>query len=265
MLYGADWFSRIGTSNSKGTKVFALAGKVKNTGLVEVPMGTSLREIIYDIGGGLIDGKQLKAVQTGGPSGGCIPFDKIDIPVDYDNLRSIGSMMGSGGMIVLDESDCIVSTTKFFLEFTKDESCGKCLPCREGTYRMLEILERITSGHGEMEDLDKLERLGNAIVKSSLCGLGMSAPNPVLSALKYFREEFEIHIKEKRCPTQRCTQLVTFTIIPEKCTGCTLCARRCPVSCIRGFNKKPHEIMQEYCIKCGECYNVCKFDAIEKI
>jgi len=192
-------------------------------------------------------------------------MSKIDTPVDYETLKSIGSMMGSGGMIVLDDADCIVSTAKFFLEFTKDESCGKCLPCREGTFRMLEILEKITSGHGEMEDLDKLERLGRAIQKSSLCGLGMSAPNPVLSALEHFREEFEIHIKEKRCPTQRCSKLITYKIIPEKCTGCTLCARRCPVSCIRGFAKKPHEIMQEHCIKCGECYNACKFDAIEKI
>ncbi len=264
LLYGADWFSRIGTNGSKGTKVFALAGKIKNTGLVEVPMGTTLREIIFDIGGGVPNGKKLKAIQTGGPSGGCIPLDKIDTPVDYESLKEIGSMMGSGGMIILDEDDCMVSTSKFFLEFTKDESCGKCLPCREGTFRMLEILERITSGNGVMEDLDKLERLGKHIMKSSLCGLGMSAPNPVLSAIANFREEFVAHIIDKRCPTQRCSQLITFKIIPEKCTGCTLCARRCPVSCIRGFAKKPHEIMQEHCIKCGECYNSCKFDAIEK-
>lgn len=265
LLYGSDWFARIGTEGSKGTKVFALAGKIKNTGLVEVPMGTTLREIIFDIGGGIPNGKQLKAIQTGGPSGGCIPLDKIDTPVDYETLKGVGSMMGSGGMIVLDETDCIVSTSKFFLEFTKDESCGKCLPCREGTFRMLEILERITSGQGELSDLDKLQRLGQTIIKTSLCGLGQSAPNPVLSSIKNFREEFLVHINEKRCPTQRCTQLITYRIVPEKCTGCTLCARRCPVSCIRGFNKKPHDILQEHCIKCGECYNTCKFDAIEKI
>lgn len=265
LLYGADWFARIGTDSSKGTKVFALAGKVKNTGLIEVPMGTTLREVIFDIGGGVPEGKKLKAVQTGGPSGGCIPLDKIDTPVDYESLKSIGSMMGSGGMIVLDESDCMVSTSRFFLEFTKDESCGKCLPCREGTLRMLEILDRITTGKGVMEDLDKLVRLGTMIQKTALCGLGQSAPNPVLSAMKAFREEFEIHIKEKRCPTQRCQQLLTYRIMPDKCTGCTLCARRCPVSCIRGFSKKPHEIMQDQCTKCGECYNTCKFDAIEKI
>ena len=265
MYYGADWFSKIGTEGSKGTKVFALAGKVNNTGLVEVPMGTTLREVIFDIGGGIPDGRKLKAIQTGGPSGGCIPVDKIDTPVDYDSLKAIGSMMGSGGMIVLDDQDCMVATAKYFLEFIKDESCGKCLPCREGTFRMLEIMERITSGEGEMEDIDKLIRLGNMIKRTSLCGLGQSAPNPVLSMLKYFREEFEIHIKEKRCPTQKCTKLITYKIIEEKCTGCTLCARRCPVFCIKGFPKKPHEIIQDNCIKCGECYTSCNFNAIEKI
>ncbi|MFP4543157.1 MAG: NADH-quinone oxidoreductase subunit NuoF [Candidatus Kapaibacterium sp.] len=265
LLYGSEWFTEIGTEGSKGTKVFALAGKVNNTGLIEVPMGTTLREVIYDIGGGIPDGLKLKAVQTGGPSGGCIPYDKIDTPVDYESLKQIGSMMGSGGMIVLDESDCIVSTAKFFLEFTKDESCGKCLPCREGTTRMLEIMQKITDGRGELSDIDRLERLGKMIKKTSLCGLGMSAPNPILSALENFREEFETHILEKRCPTQKCTKLITYNIIPEKCTGCTLCARRCPVFCIKGFAKKPHEIIQDQCIKCGECYNSCKFDAIEKI
>ncbi len=265
LLYGSDWFSRIGTKGSKGTKVFALAGKVNNTGLIEVPMGTTLREIIYDIGGGIPDGRTLKSVQTGGPSGGCIPVELLDTAVDYETLRSVGSMMGSGGMIVLDDRDCMVATAKFFLEFTKDESCGKCLPCREGTFRMLEILERITSGEGKLEDLDKLERLGKMIQKTSLCGLGQSAPNPVLSAIKNFREEFEIHINEKRCPTQKCSKLITYTIIPDKCTGCTLCARRCPAFCIRGFAKKPHEIIQEHCVKCGECYNSCKFDAIIKV
>ncbi len=265
MLYGADWFKRIGTEGSKGTKVFALAGKVKNTGLVEVPMGTTLREVIFDIGGGVPHGHQLKAVQTGGPSGGCIPFDKIDTPVDYESLKQIGSMMGSGGMIILDETDCIVSTSKFFLEFTKDESCGKCLPCREGTLRMLEILQKITDGNGELSDLDKLDRLGNMIKRTSLCGLGQSAPNPVLSAIKNFREEFEAHIVDKRCPTQTCQKLISYHVIADKCTGCTLCARRCPVSCISGAKKMPHTIIQEDCIKCGECYTSCKFDAIEKI
>ena len=264
ILHGSKWFSRIGTEGSKGTKVFALAGNVLNTGLVEVPMGTTLREIIYDIGGGIPGGKSLKAIQTGGPSGGCIPADKIDTPVDYESLKAVGSMMGSGGMIILDETDCIVQTTKFFLEFTKDESCGKCLPCREGTVRMLEILEKITSGTGTHEDIIKLERLGKMIKATSLCGLGQSAPNPVLSALEYFKEEFMIHIDEKRCPTQKCSQLIQYKIDADKCTGCTVCARRCPVSCIIGARKRPHEIIQNDCIKCGECYNVCKFDAITK-
>jgi len=264
ILYGSDWFSNIGTEGSKGTKVFALAGKVNNTGLIEVPMGTTLREVIYEIGGGVADGKELKAIQTGGPSGGCIPIDKLDTPIDYETLKAIGSMMGSGGMIVLDETDCMVNTAKFFLEFTKDESCGKCLPCREGTVRMLEILEKITTGKAVMEDIDKLERLCNLIKKTSLCGLGQTAPNPVLSALKNFREEFEIHIKEQRCPTQKCQELIRYLILEDKCTGCTLCARRCPVNCISGARKQLHTIVQEDCIKCGECYNVCQFDAIIK-
>lgn len=265
MLYGAEWFNRIGTKGSKGTKVFALAGKVKNTGLIEVPMGTTLREVIYDIGGGIFADGELKAIQTGGPSGGCIPASKVDTPIDYETLKEIGSMMGSGGMIVLDDKDCMVQTARFFLEFTKDESCGKCLPCREGTFRMLEILDRITEGHAEIEDLDKLERLGKIIRTTSLCGLGQTAPNPVLSMIANFREEFEIHIKEKRCPTQRCQKLITYHIIAEKCTGCTICSRRCPVFCITGGRKQIHQIVQSDCIKCGECFAACKFDAIEKI
>lgn len=265
MLYGAEWFNRIGTEGSKGTKVFALAGNINNTGLVEVPMGTTLREVIFDIGGGIPNGRALKAVQTGGPSGGCIPASMLDTPVDYDSLKAIGSIMGSGGMIILDERDCMVSTAKFFLEFTKDESCGKCLPCREGTVRMLEILTRITNGEGEMEDLEKLERLGNLIKKTSLCGLGQSAPNPVLSTIKHFREEYEIHINEKRCPTQKCARLIKYVIDEDKCTGCTLCARRCPVTCIDGARKQIHTINQDKCIKCGECFNVCNFDAIYKV
>lgn len=262
--HGAEWFARIGTEKSKGTKVFALAGKIKNSGLVEVPMGTTLREIIYDIGGGVEDGRELKAVQTGGPSGGCIPAALIDTPVDYDSLAAAGSIMGSGGMIVLDDQDCMVATSKFFLEFTQEESCGKCVPCREGTLRMLEILERITNGQGTLTDLDKLERLGHMIKKTSLCGLGQTAPNPVLNAMKNFRAEFEAHVVDKHCPTSRCAQLIRYEILPDKCTGCTLCARRCPVNCINGTARQPHEIIQEKCIKCGNCYTVCKFDAVTK-
>lgn len=265
MLYGAEWFSRIGTKTSKGTKVFALAGKVENTGLIEVPMGTTLRDIIFDIGGGIPNGHKLKAIQTGGPSGGCIPADKLDTPVDYEELKALGSIMGSGGMIVLDDTDCMVATAKFFLEFTQDESCGKCVPCREGTLRMLEIMERITDGHGVIEDLDKLERLGSLIQKSSLCGLGMTAPNPVLSAIKNFRGEFEAHILEKRCATLKCSKLIRYEIDAEKCTGCTLCARRCPVFCISGGKRQLHVIDQTACIKCGECLESCKFDAVKKV
>jgi NADH:ubiquinone oxidoreductase subunit F (NADH-binding)/(2Fe-2S) ferredoxin/NAD-dependent dihydropyrimidine dehydrogenase PreA subunit len=265
MLNGADWFSRIGTKTSKGTKVFALAGKVENTGLIEVPMGTTLRDIIFDIGGGIPNGRKLKSIQTGGPSGGCIPASKLDTPVDYEELKALGSIMGSGGMIVLDDTDCMVSTAKFFLEFTQDESCGKCVPCREGTLRMLEIMERITSGEGVMEDIDKLQRLGRLIQKSSLCGLGISAPNPILSAIENFREEFLTHILEKRCPTHKCTKLIRYEIDADKCTGCTLCGRRCPVFCISGQKRQLHVINQVQCIKCGACFEACKFDAVKKV
>ncbi len=264
ILNGADWFAKLGTENSKGTKVFALAGKVRNTGLIEVPMGTTLRDVVFEIGGGIPNGNKFKAVQTGGPSGGCIPMDRLDTPIDYENLKSIGSMMGSGGMIVLDDTDCIVSTAKFFLEFTKDESCGKCTPCREGTLRMLEILERITESKGEPDDIMKLERLAKSIQKTALCGLGQTAPNPVLSAINNFREEFEAHVYGKQCPTLRCKKLITYTIDEHVCNGCTVCARRCPVSAIKGFAKKPHEIMQDRCIQCGDCYSACKFNAISR-
>jgi NADH:ubiquinone oxidoreductase subunit F (NADH-binding)/ferredoxin len=265
MVYGSDFFARIGTEKSKGTKVFALAGKINNTGLVEVPMGTTLREIVFDIGGGIPGGRELKGVQTGGPSGGTLPASMLDTPIDYDSLTKAGTIMGSGGMIILDDSDCMVSNAKFFMEFTQDESCGKCVPCREGTLRMLEILNRITDGNATLEDLDKLERLAKLIQKTSLCGLGQNAPNPVLSVLKNFREEFVTHIVEKRCPTQKCQKLIRYEIDPEKCTGCTLCARRCPVPCISGTARKPHSIDQERCIKCGECFKACKFDAVKKL
>jgi len=263
--YGADWFARIGTEKSKGTKVFALAGKVKNTGLVEVPMGTTLRNVIFDIGGGIPGDKTIKAVQTGGPSGGCIPVEMLDTEVDYDSLAAIGSIMGSGGMIVLDEDSCMVDVAKFFLEFTMSESCGKCTPCREGTLRMYEILERITRGESREGDLDRLERLANLVKKTALCGLGQTAPNPVLSTLKHFRDEYEIHVKEKRCPAKVCKKLIVYEIDTNKCIGCTACARVCPVNCIAGKPKTPHEIDKTKCIRCGQCWTTCKFDAIRKI
>jgi NADH:ubiquinone oxidoreductase subunit F (NADH-binding)/(2Fe-2S) ferredoxin/NAD-dependent dihydropyrimidine dehydrogenase PreA subunit len=264
ILYGSAWFAGIGTPKSTGTKVFALAGDIRNTGLVEVPMGTTLREIIYDIGGGIPNDRQIKAIQTGGPSGGCIPASKIDTIVDYESLLSAGSFMGSGGMIVLNEDACMVDVARFFLEFTKSESCGKCTPCREGTVRMLEILERIAAGTGTEADLDKLERLGRTIKKSSLCGLGQAAPNPVLSNLANFREEFLAHVREKRCPSRKCTKLLRYTISAETCIGCTACARACPVNCIAGKAKQVHVIDQERCIKCGQCHTVCKFNAVGK-
>jgi NADH-quinone oxidoreductase subunit F/NADP-reducing hydrogenase subunit HndC len=261
---GADWFSSIGTEKSKGTKVFALAGKITNTGLVEVPMGTTLRQIIFDIGGGIPDGKKFKAVQTGGPSGGCLSEEYLDTSIDYDSLAKAGSIMGSGGMIVIDEDSCMVNIAKFFLEFTQDESCGKCTPCREGTKRMLEILTRITEGKGEDGDIEKLERLGNMIKKASLCGLGQSAPNPVLSTIKNFRAEYEEHIKNKLCRANFCERLLTYTIT-DKCIGCTVCKRACPTNAITGTTKLKHVIEQAKCIKCGLCYKSCKFKAIDKI
>ncbi len=264
ILKGPEWFASMGTEKSKGTKVFALGGKIKNTGLVEVPMGTTLREIIEEIGGGIPNGKKFKAAQTGGPSGGCIPASQIDVPIDYDNLIAIGSMMGSGGLIVMDEDTCMVDLAKFFLEFTVDESCGKCAPCRIGTVRMLEILNKITDGNGEMEDLEKLEELANYVKNGSLCGLGQTAPNPVLSTLRYFRDEYIAHIKDKTCPAGVCKKLLRYTIDPEKCKGCTACARKCPVNAISGELKKPHVIDQSKCIKCGTCIDTCKFGAISK-
>ncbi len=263
-LKGADWFRQIGTEKSPGTKVFALAGKVNNVGLVEVPMGITLRDVIFDIGGGLKNGKGFKAVQTGGPSGGCITQENLDIAIDYESLSSIGSMMGSGGMIVMDEDNCMVDIAKFYLEFTVDESCGKCTSCRVGNKRLLEILEKITSGNGTEEDLEDLEELGEVIKDTSLCGLGQTAPNPILSTLKYFREEYLAHVRDKRCPAGVCTSLLSYYILPDKCIGCTACARVCPVSCISGELKTVHEIDQSKCIKCGACFNKCKFSAIEK-
>ncbi len=262
ILKGAEWFSSIGTEKSKGTKVFALAGKVNNVGLVEVPMGTTLREIIYDIGGGIIGGKEFKAVQTGGPSGGVITKLDLDTPIDYESLKSIGSMMGSGGMIVMDEDDCMVNIAKFYLDFTQDESCGKCTPCRLGTKRMYEILDKITNGEGTMDDITKLRNLGKMIKDSALCGLGQTAPNPVLSTLEYFYDEYLAHIQDKRCPAGACKALAKYKIDEVKCIGCTACARVCPVNCIEGKPKQKHVIDEEQCIACGACYTACKFDAV---
>ena len=264
ILKGASWFASMGTERSKGTKVFALGGKIENTGLVEIPMGTTLREIIYDIGGGIPNGKKFKAAQTGGPSGGCIPASLIDTEIDYDNLTAIGCMMGSGGLIVMDEDNCMVDIAKFFLDFTIDESCGKCSPCRIGTKRMMEILEKITDGNGTLEDLDKLEELAYYIKENSLCGLGQTAPNPVLATLKFFREEYVAHVVDKKCPAGVCKSLLNYVIDADKCKGCTLCARKCPAGAIVGSVKNPHVIDTTKCIKCGACIDSCKFGAISK-
>ena len=264
ILNGPEWFASMGTERSKGTKVFALGGKINNTGLVEVPMGTTLREIIYEIGGGIPGGKAFKAVQTGGPSGGCLPAHMLDTPVDYDNLIAAGSMMGSGGMIVMDEDNCMVDIARFFLDFTVDESCGKCTPCRIGTRRMLEILNRICEGKGEDGDIERLENLAQNIKATALCGLGQTAPNPVLSTIKQFRHEYEAHIYDKHCPAGVCKKLLNFVIDPEKCRGCTLCARVCPTGSISGKVKEPHVIDAKKCIKCGACMEKCKFGAISK-
>lgn len=264
ILHGAEWFASMGTEKSKGTKVFALGGKIKNTGLVEIPMGTTLREVIEEIGGGIPNGKKFKAAQTGGPSGGCIPAEHFDIPIDYDNLIGIGSMMGSGGLIVMDEDNCMVDIAKFFLEFTVDESCGKCTPCRIGTKRMYEILDKITKGQGTLEDIDKLEQLCYYIKENALCGLGQTAPNPVLSTLRYFRDEYVAHVVDKKCPAGVCKDLLSYTIDPDKCKGCTLCARTCPNGAIEGELKKPHQIINSKCVKCGACMEKCKFGAISK-
>jgi len=264
---GADWFASIGTEKSKGTKVFSLVGKINNTGLVEVPMGTTLREIVYDIGGGIPGGKKFKAVQTGGPSGGCIPADLIDLPIDYERLSEVGSMMGSGGMIVLDEDTCIVDIARYFIRFTNDESCGKCTSCREGSEALLEVLDRICNGQGEEGDIKFLEELGEAIKDASLCGLGQTLPNPVLSTVQYFKEEYEAHIKDKRCPAYVCKTLISYYIQPDKCKACTICLKECPVDAIEGGKKQIHVIDQSKCTKCGTCFDVCpdKFGAIVKL
>ena len=259
---GGDWFSKIGTETSKGTKVFALTGKIRNTGLIEVPMGTTLRDIVYNIGGGIINGKKFKAVQTGGPSGGVITADYLDTPIDYTNLQRLGSIMGSGGMIVMDEDDCMVDITKFYLQFSVDESCGKCAPCRIGGRQLLDFMNKIASGKASVDDIDHIRDIAFAMQKASLCGLGQTTPNPVISTLKYFEDEYMAHIVDKRCPSHKCKALVVYRIVPEKCIGCGVCARRCPVTAISGEKRSPHLIDQEACIKCGECFKACKFNAI---
>jgi NADH:ubiquinone oxidoreductase subunit F (NADH-binding)/NAD-dependent dihydropyrimidine dehydrogenase PreA subunit len=263
--HGADWFASLGTEKSKGTKVFSLVGKVKNTGLVEVPMGMTLRQIIYDIGGGIRGDKAFKAVQTGGPSGGCIPAEYLDEPVDFDRLTALGSMMGSGGMIVMDEDTCMVNVARYFLRFLKDESCGKCTPCREGVAQMLHILDRICTGKGREGDVELLEKLGALLEDTALCALGSTAANPVMSTVRYFRHEYDAHIRERRCLAKECPGLFRYEIDPEKCTGCRLCTKKCPVHGISGERKKPHEIDQDKCIYCGTCFEVCPFSSVVKV
>ncbi|MGB9578012.1 MAG: NADH-quinone oxidoreductase subunit NuoF, partial [Halothiobacillaceae bacterium] len=262
LINGVDWFRSVGTAKSPGTKVFALAGKVRNTGLVEVPMGTTLRELVFDIGGGIPGGKAFKGAQTGGPSGGIITADYLDLPIDFDSVKELGTIMGSGGLIVLDEDNCMVDVAKFYLAFTVDESCGKCTPCREGTKQMYRIMERITDGRGTPGDIDQLKSLGRVIQQTSLCGLGQTAPNPVLSTLRFFEEEYRAHIEDKKCPAHVCQHLLTYSINPDTCVGCTACARACPVQAITGQVKKIHVIDQSICIKCGACYEACRFGAI---
>ncbi len=261
---GAEWFNSVGTEKSKGTKVFSLVGKVKNSGLVEVPMGMTLREIVFDIGGGILDDKEIKAVQTGGPSGGCIRADLLDLPVDYEKLAEVGAIMGSGGLVVMDEDTCMVEVSRYFIEFTQKESCGKCVSCRLGTRQMLEILSDITSGKGTEKDLDMLEELGVSVKLGSLCGLGQTAPNPILTTLRYFRDEYEAHIKDSKCPAGACEAMMAYSVIADKCVGCGACLRACPVDAVSGEKKQPHEIDQEKCIRCGACYSACKFEAILK-
>jgi NADH-quinone oxidoreductase subunit F len=263
ILNGASWYSGFGTEKSKGTKVFALAGKIRKGGLIEVPMGITLREIIYDIGGGIKDGKRFKAVQMGGPSGGCIPESLLDTTIDYDSVTKTGAIMGSGGMVVMDEDTCMVEVARFFLEFTQNESCGKCTFCRIGTKRMLEILERITNGLGRESDIERLETLAQSVKSGSLCGLGQTAPNPVLTTLRYFRDEYEAHIKDRRCPAKQCRGLISYHILPEQCVGCGVCLRNCPADAIAGEKKQVHEIDPEKCIKCGICLDSCRFGAVE--
>jgi NADP-reducing hydrogenase subunit HndC len=262
VMRGAEWYAGFGTEGSKGTTVFALVGKVNNTGLVEIPLGMTLREMIFDIGGGIAGGREFKAVQTGGPSGGCIPEEFLDTPVDYESLGALGSIMGSGGMIVMDERDCMVDVAKYFIDFTQDESCGKCTPCREGTLRLMEMLEAVTAGQGSEEDLDKLAHMSELIKKTSLCGLGQTAPNPVLSTIRYFRDEYLAHIRDGKCPAKVCKPLITFSVVEENCTGCQLCRLKCPAEAVAGAKKEVHHIIQENCIKCGTCFEGCKFDAI---
>jgi NADH:ubiquinone oxidoreductase subunit F (NADH-binding)/Pyruvate/2-oxoacid:ferredoxin oxidoreductase delta subunit len=264
MRKGAAWYASFGTEKSKGTKVFALTGKIKNPGLIEVPMGITLREIIEEIGGGIEGGKALKAVQTGGPSGGCIPASQLDMSVDYESLAKVGSIVGSGGMIVLDEDDCMVNVAKYFVHFTQEESCGKCVPCRVGTKRLLEMLERITKGQGREGDIERLEALSDGVRTTALCGLGQSAPNPVLSTIRYFRDEYEAHIRDKKCPAKVCKDLLIYAIDAGKCKACGVCKKECPAGAIAGEKKQPHSIDPAKCIRCGVCFDVCKFKSVER-